>query len=385
MTKNGVSWPSVNRRMPYASRSHWILGDPSSNRFANYTAAALRLGMPAPRCIDWADVINQGVQVFDRIPRQSRLRIDSFGQRDEVIAALIAHGDGTSFPQRGEILAIDHQYAGLCRVLREVSDWAASRPDVQLDQSPTEIETMFDKWATHQRMLPHRPESTLLPHDLASLNRTLRRWMKDRAGRVFVKPRFASSASGVCCYRVFKQRHQLIAPLEIVRRSGHIQLFNSLRIRSYTDLGDIQDIFGVLAPQGMMAEASVNKARVNGDRFDLRIVVIDGHADHIVARQSAWPITNLHLGNQRASWQSVAAAVGVGRLNACRELALQAASRFPQTLCCGVDVLLPRRGSPLVCEVNAFGDFLPNLAAAGRSVYEAILLAGDRQAEALSC
>ncbi len=375
--------------MSFRQQAHWILGDPQSRRVSDYRETALQFGLPAPRCIDWIDVIKEGADLLNCISVDSRLRIDSFGQRTDVIAALISHGDGLEFPQVGQILSLDHQYSGLSRILRVLNDWSISRPDVELDQQPSEIEVMFDKWATHRRfathgeLRSHRPQTTLLPIEPSAFWDSLQPFVQSCGGRVFVKPRYASSASGVCYFRVCNGRQQLIAPIEIDRNLGRVRLFNSLLVRSYTSPRDIQDIFSVLAPQGMIAEAAVNKARVDGDRFDFRVVVINGKADHVVARQSTSPITNLHLGNARASLHRVEEAVGADRVQDCRQLALRAADLFPGALYCGVDILLPRTGSPLVCEVNAFGDFLPGLIADGRSVYQAILNSSRRCREAL--
>ncbi len=144
-------------------------------------------------------------------------------------------------------------------------------------------------------------------------------------------------------FRVSKERKQLIAPIEIERDANRVRLFNSLRVRSYTNPRDIEDIFTVLAPQGMIAEVAVNKARVDGDRFDLRIVVIAGRADHVVARQSSSPITNLHLGNARASLVRVEEAVGTYRLHECRQLALRTTELFPRALYFGVDICCHER------------------------------------------
>jgi hypothetical protein len=374
---------TVLNRMHHQSatpRPHWVIGDPAGRRVAMYRAAAEACGLPMPECVDWIDLIERGCKTLEKIPVGARLRIDSFGDRQEALEALIRLGGGDQSPQRGEIRSLSEQYVGMCHALRTLDDWASSRTDVMLDQSPREIEVMFDKWATHHRMLPHRPATILLPETIEELNDVLMPFINECGGRVFVKPQYASSASGVCCYRLLKDRQQLIAPIELVREDGEVRLFNSLRVRSFTDPRDIRDIFSRLIPQGTIAEVAVNKARVDGDRFDLRVVVIDGQADHVVVRQSASPMTNLHLGNRRGTLEAVADAVGSDRLQACRDLALQAASRFPETLYCGVDILLPRRGEPLVCEVNAFGDFLPNVIAGGRSVYEAILLA-DTQAQ----
>ncbi|MEM6471789.1 MAG: STM4014 family protein [Planctomycetota bacterium] len=374
-----------------SQRDHWILGDSTGRRVADYKLAAQSMGMPTPKCIDWIELIQGGVSVLDRLPTDCRLRIDSFGERDDVLAGLICLGGGVVTPLRGEIKSLDYQHAGLCKLLSSLSQWRSNRGDVVFDQAPGDIATMFDKWETHKRVLSHRPRTFLVSHEgdrpLTSLPEDvwglIEKIAGNFAGRVFIKPRYASSASGVCCLRVSRNQYQLIAPIELARIAGSPQLFNSLQMRCFTRLDDIHDILRVLLPQGMIVEEAINKARVDGDRFDLRIVVIGGHADHVVVRQSPWPITNLHLGNQRGSIDAVARAVGPKKLDACRELAIHVANQFPESLYCGVDVLLPRNGEPLVCEANAFGDFLPRIFANGRSVYQAILEAGQRRTGAL--
>lgn len=383
MTTNGDSLQSVNSPMSLSSnefenhavttRPHWILGDVYGRRVADYRHTAKRCGHQEPQCVGWDEVINGGIGVLNQIPLNTRLRIDSFGERLEVIQSLIRHGGGESFPARGEIRGLNFQFSGISRVLHMLNSWSQTRVDIRWDQKPQDIEVMFDKWATHLRMIPHRPETILLPTTTKELDGALEPFLEKCDGRIFLKTRCGSSASGVCFYRVTNSRQQLIAPIEIERTSDRVRLFNSLRVRSYTSPNDIRDIFRVLVPQGMIAEAAVNKARVDGDRFDLRIVVINQQAEHIVVRQSPSPITNLHLGNQRGSLEAVVDSVGNHRLVECRCLAIHAASCFPNTRYCGVDILLPKSGNPLVCEVNAFGDFLPNLTANGKTVYEAVL------------
>ncbi len=379
--KSGALWQSANSLMSIQKRSHWLLGDPQSRRVNDYKNIAAHCGIDEPQCINWIDVINDGTNALESIDEGSRFRIDSFGQRAEVLTALIKHGGGSNFPSFGQILSMDHQHNGVCRVLETIEVWSANRPEIELDQRPSEIAVMFDKWATHLHLVScedlcsHRPATILLPLDVEEFWYELLSFARNYGGRVFVKPRFASSASGVGCFRICNGRHQLIAPLEIDRSFGTVKLFNSLHVRSYTSLRDIQDIYRILAPQGMIAEVAINKARVDGDRFDLRVVVINGRADHVVARKSSSPITNLHLGNARAPLSAVEEAVGSDRIQACRQLALRAAQSFPCTLYCGVDILVPQNGPPIVCEVNAFGDFIPNLMVDGRSVYQDILQA----------
>ncbi|WP_103296396.1 STM4014 family protein [Rhodopirellula sp. MGV] len=358
-------------------RECWVIGDPESRRVQDFQRSAIGLGMRVPNCLDWNDLIASEGRCLEQIPPLARVRIDSFGQRCETIASLIELGGGDVFPKRGQVLSLDHQYQGIVRAMEMVECWRCrrleSKHDVIIDQVPGDLAVMFDKWATHQLMLPYRPKTVLLPTEIDAAGQAIQSFADCCGGRVFVKPRYASSASGVCCYRTQRGRQQLIAAIEIDRCGDDIRLFNSLRVRSFTNPADIDAILRVLIPQGMIAEAAVSKARLDGERFDLRIVVIDGKADHLVVRQSPWPITNLHLGNRRGDLELLYDSVGIDRVNDCRQLAIHAAAQFPRTRYSGVDILLPRVNPPLVCEVNAFGDFLPNLTASGKTVYASIL------------
>lgn len=359
---------------------HWILGDPLGRRVADYRKAVVDCGQRPPRAICWTEIIKHGISVLTSLPTGTRLRIDSFGQREEVLNALIGIGEGNRFPAHAEIASQQYQYKGICNTMGLVAQWLVQRPDIECDLNPNEICIMFDKWATHCRMPQLRPTTALLPEDADQFESSLDDFMQQIGSRTFIKPRYASSASGVCYYRKVSGREQLIAAMEIVRDAGSIRLFNSLKIQSFTNPQDIRAIFSVLAPQGMIAEKAVNKARVHGDRFDLRVMVIDGRASHVVVRQSGSPITNLHLGNQRGCLATVRKNVGNRRFEQCCDTAVDAAKHFSNALHCGVDVLLPQRGNPVVCEVNAFGDLLPNLVSNGKTVYQSIFLAGASRA-----
>ncbi len=95
-----------------------------------------------------------------------------------------------------------------------------------------------------------------------------------------------------------------------------------------------------------------------------------------MARTSAGPITNLHLGNQRGCVDAVRARLGEETWRATRAVAAAAASAYPRCLQLGVDLLVARgSGTPYVVEVNAFGDLLPGVLWQGVDAYEAQLAA----------
>jgi hypothetical protein len=191
-------------------------------------------------------------------------------------------------------------------------------------------------------------------------------------GRLFLKPLHGSSASGVCALRWTPGRQQLMAPLRIRSGRGQAILVNSLDVRTYTTLADIELILGLLLPQGMINEQWIPKISLPGGAVDLRVLVIAGEARHWVVRQSRHPMTNLHLGNQRGSGTALRELIGAAKLEAAFRLAEKAAACFPESLYAGVDILIDSRHRALVGEINAFGDLLPGLTHRGESAYTAI-------------
>jgi len=355
-----------------------IVGNPENRRVREYIAQAVELGMPAPECVGWIELLSQEPSEVDsaikRISAADHVRIESAGENAAVQRQLIQlGGGGESQLAVGEIGCLQEQYLGFCKALELLN-----QASVSFMNSPTEIKVMFDKWQSHQRFEVagiKRPATEVIPTDVDISEYLIRRFGAN--GRVFIKPRFASSASGVCAYRWAERRQQLIAPIELERKLGSVRLFNSLRVRKYTSPQDIVAIFEGLLPQGLICESWVSKARLPDGNFDLRIVVIDGEARHTVVRQSHFPMTNLHLGNRRGKLVEVEDVFGSQVVRQAAKVAETAAICFPGSLYAGVDVLVPQRGEPMVCEINAFGDLLPNVWHQGETTYEAILKAAN--------
>lgn len=350
-----------------------IVGNPENRRVCDCQATAERLGIGRPACLSWLDILDDPCAAVDELRTAETVRIDSPGENDEVLHRLIRLGGGRARLAHGEIGLLREQNQGLCEVL----DWL-SKVDTCFQNSPADIKVMFDKWSSHQLFVANgipRPDTILAPGCLSQFREVRASFCTPTAGRIFLKPRFSSSASGVCAYRWSDNREQLIAPIEIDRQLGNVRLFNSLRIRRYTALEDIDAILGQLLQQEMICEKWVRKAQLPDGQFDLRVLVIAGEARHLVVRQSHHPMTNLHLGNRRGDIHEVGKAIGRQAVDACRQLAENAAGCFPDSLYAGVDVLVPVKGEPMICEINAFGDLLPNVWHRGESAYEAILRA----------
>ncbi|MFN8607999.1 MAG: STM4014 family protein [Vulcanimicrobiota bacterium] len=331
--------------MSPSGSSFGILGNPENRRVQEYLSVARRLGRQ-PRCFSW----RQWLRNPGPLPVE-RLRIESPGEDAEVASLLIEAGGGPPGVrlEHGEIGYLAEYHQGFCRALEFLG---------QPCQNPAaEIAVMFDKWACHQRFERAglaRPASCLASDGL----------FQAPQGRLFLKPLHGSSASGVCALRWNGSRRQLIAPIQLA--GG--KFYNSLRVRSYHEAGEIQRILDYLLPQGMIAERWIPKLSLAGGSTDLRVLVVAGEARHRVVRQSHSPMTNLHLGNRRGLEQELGEF-----LEPALGLAERAAACFPGCLYAGVDVLLDLKGRPLIGEINAFGDLLPNLRHRGECPYEAIL------------
>ena len=322
-----------------------ILGNPENRRVQEYLRVADQLGR-RPLCFSWRDWL--------RDPRPlpvDRLRIESPGEDAEVAALLIEAGGGPPGVrlEHGEIAYLAEYHRGFCRAL----EWL----EQPCQNSAAEIAVMFDKWACHQRFAEAglaRPASQPAARDL----------LRAPQGRLFLKPLHGSSASGVCALRWRGKRRQLIAPIELA--GG--KLYNTLRVRTYQESREIDEILECLLPQGMIAEAWIPKLSLAGGSTDLRVLVIGGEARHRVLRQSHSPMTNLHLGNRRGCEAELG-----DLLEPALRLAERAAACFGGCLYAGVDILLDLKGRPLIGEINAFGDLLPSLKHRGECAYEAIL------------
>lgn len=353
---------------PWASNPRLgLIGNPENRRIRDFQDVMEALGRPRPACLAYEELLRDAESLthFDA----DMLRIDSPGENERVTRALITRGGGPEHPalKFGEIGFQREYHRGFCDLLDLIE-----QRGIPCLNSPHDISVMFDKWACHQRFLEQqvaRPPAEPAPADFLSL---LAKMREQGNGRLFLKPLHGSSASGVCALRWTPHRQQLIAPLRIQSKGGAAILVNSLTVRTYTTWADIELILGILLPDGMICEQWIPKLGLPDGAVDLRVLVIAGEARHWVIRQSRYPMTNLHLGNQRGDEVALRALMGSPKLEAAFQLAEKAAACFPDSLYAGVDILIDSRHRALVGEINAFGDLLPRLVHRGESAYAAI-------------
>ena len=344
-----------------------IIGNPENRRVRDFQNVAEAVGWARPDCLAYEELLRDSGSLarFDA----DLLRVDSPGENENVTRMLITRGGGPSQPdlEFGEINFLREHHRGFCAVLEMIE-----QRGIECLNSPGDIGVMFDKWLCHQRFMEQgvaRPPAELAPADFPAL---LDRMRARSGGRLFLKPLHGSSASGVCALRWTPHRQQLIAPFRIRSKRGEPMLVNSLDVRTYNSMEDIELILGLLLPQGMISEQWIPKLTLPGGAVDLRVLVIAGEARHWVIRQSRHPMTNLHLGNQRGDEAVLCDVIGSEKLESAFRLAEQAAACFPDSLYAGVDVLLDASHRAFVGEINAFGDLLPRLTHRGESAYTAI-------------
>ncbi len=270
--------------------------------------------------------------------------------------------------RRGEILPMRQWYLGWRKTLQRLAHLLAKAKDRRAMNPPADIAAMFDKAQCHEILgasdVP-RPQLLGLPESYEHL----REIMRDAGcGRAFLKPCHSSSASGVVALETSRTGARAFSTVEMAEG----RLFNSLTVREYRDPRLIAELVDAVCRQRSVAERWFPKAGHDGERFDLRILVIGGRSAHAVMRQSAGPITNLHLGNRRGDLDGLRRRMGPVAWQTALEVAERAAGAFPASLYVAVDLLVaPGFRRFAVAEVNAFGDLLPNLPHEGRDTYTA--------------
>ncbi|MBW8683168.1 STM4014 family protein [Chitinophaga rhizophila] len=353
-----------------------IFGNAENRRTIAFCEAAAAKGLPPVIVIPYIDLLT-GRTVAD-IPAGSIVKIDSPGENEAVRALLIQRGLADKpvpadlyIPEQGIIRYMRPWYTGFSQLLADIDKMLMPREVIRMNNSQ-DIRIMFDKAACQQYLYEqHIPVPRILPQvtDYLSLVNTME---QSKMHRVFIKPAHASSASGVIAFRKSGQQVQAVSSADLTRTPAGIKLFNSLKVRTYTDPVDVTDLINRILAEGVQIEEWLPKATLEDRYFDIRVLVIGGTARHTVIRTSKQVITNLHLGNKRGDIQTFLHAYGEEPLNAVRQLAEKTAACFPATWYMGVDIMLTANSlRPYVLEVNAFGDLLPNLLDEGETCYEA--------------
>lgn len=390
-------WRSANSEKRRRPDHFVVIGNPGSRRVELFQAALAELGLPAARIVSYLDLLSGREALPKLVSRGTVVRIESPGKDFEVERALIAAGaedfdgdegfDGISRTaaqslnfERGRILYSRQWYLGYRATLRlierQLAECPSSHPSFQLMNSPAEITLMFNKTACHQLLGSRGIPVARSLGQINSFDDLVERMREKKCHRVFVKPAYGSSASGVVAYQTDSRRHRATTTVEMLRRNGELQLFNSRRIRVYRDWREIAELIDALCRHQVHVEQWLPKAGFDNRAFDLRVVVIAGRARHTVARLSRSPMTNLHLLNERGDPNAVRERAGQAAWDEAMHNCERAMICFPESLYAGIDLLFtPGYRRQAVIEVNAFGDLLPGVFWQGQETYAAELQA----------
>ena len=349
-----------------------VLGVAGSKRTRGLQAAAAAAGVPL-QLVEWRDWLASPGHLDDALSARCHFKVEPPGDDPQVHVALMHRGchrlgrAPCPAPERGELAAVDAWFEGFQSTLLQLAAQLAMHPQACVVNAPDEIIAMTDKLQCQQRLVAHGVATAPLLGPVQDHDHLMA--MLDREGidRVFVKPRYGSSAAGVVAYRRGGGRQQ--ATTSALLHDDGRRLFNVKRLRSYQRPADVHRVIDLVAAQGAYAEAWISKPRAGSGHFDLRVVTFNGRAAHRVARVSRQPMTNLHLDSERADPARLLAAPGLSAMEAAAE---QAAAVFPRAGIVGFDLVV-HRGAARVLEANAFGDLLPGLLWQGRDTYATAL------------
>ncbi|NUR57315.1 MAG: STM4014 family protein [Catenulispora sp.] len=317
-----------------------VVGNPGNRRVTLFADAVRAAGLAEPRVVPWLAVL-RGDYDFEAC---EVVRVDSPGEDAEVTRLLRGSAEPVDMYR---VEGSRAWYLGFTTALEKLQTAIEEAGAVSLSDH-RQIGTAFDKQACHALLVD---VGLPVPEEAQS----------DGSESAFIKIRHGSSASGVVALTVRGPRRRAVTSAELVRTEQGIELYNSLRVRTYMRESDIDDLLGALAPEGLHAERWIPKLQQDGRDCDLRIVTVGGQATHAVLRTSAYPMTNLHLGGRRGDLGRFRAMIGEPRWRTIVEHAQNTAACFPGVHTLGIDVLPGADGHDYIGEVNAYGDLLPNL------------------------
>jgi hypothetical protein len=364
-----------------------MLGTPGDRRVTFFQQALRNLNLPLAQVVAWADFLSDSSPLFRGIEAGAVLRIESPGRNLEVDRALLSAGASEDDDEeeslrltreevsalvldRGRIFPYRQWFLGFRSALRRIVRELHVRRTVTLMNSPSEIEVMFDKRRSHALLAHHGIPVPASLGVIRNVEELFSKMQRRHCPRVFIKPAHGSSASSVIALAQNGPRLLAKTTMEIVRHNGETQFYNSRKIRQYTRLEDVTEIVNAVCRERAQVEEWVPKAGIADHTFDLRIVTIAGQPRHTVVRLSKAPMTNLHLGAHRGNVQEVRNRMPEAAWSAVEQSCRRTASVFPGSLYAGIDVLVtPSFCSHAICEVNAFGDLLPDVLCGGMDTY----------------
>lgn len=372
-----------------------IIGNPENRRVNLFQSALASLGQPPATVVSYHSLLDDYDRVVDSLKYQRLIRIDSPGENHQVHCQLLAWGaekmaaeaPARMLPAQAALAMLEDRgridfgrqwYLGFTQLLIRLE---ADLPNCRFMNPPQDIQILFDKKVCQQRL---ESRGVVVPpaiDRIENLEDLLSQMAERNWRRVFIKPNHGSSGSGTIALSTYNDKLQIVCPIEVEFDETY-RFYNNLRIVTYDDQDQIQRIVDHVFGQNAMVQQWLPKATLKGQGFDLRIVVIGGVPCHMVARCSRYPMTNLHLGNQRGDLHWLKEKMSSEQWDKMLETAEAAAAAFPDCLYIGVDLLLrPGYRQPTVIELNAFGDLLPGILFEGQETYQREIQAMNESVE----
>ena len=356
-----------------------IVANPDGKRWQSYERElrafwAERSTEPEIVVLPWRALIPEhgSLDAFADWDRPGVVRIESPGRDADVIrmlrksgASLDPSSANVDLPYRkGELVAPRLEYLGFRSVLEGLGRSLNARPHLLRTACPRAIAELFDKRATAERLTKANlpcPPSIPTPTSADELLDAIR-----QAGfaPAYVKLNTGSSAVGIAVV------HADAAPWAItslVRLDG--AFFSTRRLRR-VDGEPLLATLNWLLAEDAVVQRGIPRTQIDGQNFDVRIVVQHGEPTFAIYRLSNQPMTNLHLGGRRGVPERCRAAIPNRAWLDAIDHCVEAAKLYPLASV-GIDLVFERGyHRHWLLEVNAFGDFFPGLTGAnGRSVY----------------
>jgi glutathione synthase/RimK-type ligase-like ATP-grasp enzyme len=358
-----------------------IVANPDGKRWQAYQRDLLafwrRRGRePHITLIPWREAVSRRGEIDtlleDDLP--SIFRLESPGRDQEVMRLLLEAGDESatahawrSIPiPKGVLLRPSLLHRGFCRVLQGIRATLDRHPKLQPLACPLAVAELFDKASTSQRLaeagLPC-PATLPAPSQVSQLLDELR---AHRLKTAYVKINTGSSATGIAVAHALDDPPWAITSM--LRIGDHF--YNTRKLQRISGR-QLEEVLDFLIGEGAFVQEGISMAQMDGQNFDLRVVVIHGEPAFTIFRLSGLPMTNLHLGGRRGRWNECRAAIPTRAWLDALDHCVDAAKLY-ECASVGVDLVFERGyGRHFILEINAFGDFFPGMTNPdGRTVHE---------------
>lgn len=381
--------------MSSSTRRFVLIGNANSRGVEEWQIALKSRNLPPAILVQYADLLTGRVVLSEIVQSGDVVRLESPGRDWEVEKLLLQMGavlgaedeaessTRTCLPasvvqkldfEKGRIWASRQWYLGWRELLHRIENQLQQCAPHRLLSSPRDIALMFDKHLCHSTLRAANvavPRAFGTPGNYEEL-RLLMEMFDCR--RVFIKLAHGSSASGIIAFRTDNRRFQAVTTTEVMQSGGEMRLYNSRRIRVLRDERDIQTLVDALCRHRVHVEEWLPKAGIDGQVFDLRVVVIAGRARHKMLRMSRTPMTNLHLLNARGDVEKARARMTTAQWESAMQSCESAHACLQGSFSSGIDLMwTPDFKRHAILEMNAFGNLLPRVLDCGLQTHEAEL------------